>query len=434
MLTNKEIANLVDEDRVHRSVYTDPKIFELEMERIWGHAWIYIGHESQVKSIGDYYATTIGKQAVIMIRHKDGKVYVLFNRCAHKGAQVIADTCGNVRLLRCCYHGWTYDTDGILKHIPHQQGYDGTRFGMGDPMANMQQIPRVANYRGFIFASLAADGPDLNTWLGPAITSFDNTIDRSPKGEIEITGGCLRYLHDSNWKMLIENISDNMHPIVTHQSAVHAAKQMSVEYKNEEKPMALEMLEPFGGPYAFFDEIGLTVCGNGHSYSGGDVSIHSAYPEIPEYVSAMEAAYGKDRTRKILSVNRHNTVIYPSMSFKCALQTIRVYRPIAVNKTIQETWTFRLKGAHEEMLQRSILYNRLIFSPGSIAGHDDWEAYHRLQCGLPSKGAEWVSMHRHAGRDTPNDDGSMSALGTSDIVYRHEFDAWKQYMNREGGS
>ena len=87
--TNEDLAALVQPDKVHRDVYTDPEIFKLEMERIWGRSWIYVGHESQVKNPGDYFATSIGTQNVIMTRHDDGQVHVLFNRCSHTGAQLI---------------------------------------------------------------------------------------------------------------------------------------------------------------------------------------------------------------------------------------------------------------------------------------------------------------------------------------------------------
>src|ERR1700751_2234280 len=52
-----ELAQLIEPGRVHRRVYTDPAIFELEMARIFGAAWIYVGHESQVKNPGDYFCT-----------------------------------------------------------------------------------------------------------------------------------------------------------------------------------------------------------------------------------------------------------------------------------------------------------------------------------------------------------------------------------------
>ncbi len=124
------IRALIEPDRVHRDIYIDPALFDLEMERIFGRAWIWVGHESQVKNSGDYVATTIGKQPVVMSRHSDGKVYVLYNRCGHRGAKVVGDREGNVRFFRCCYHGWTYRTDGTLRGVPMQRGYEGTSFDM----------------------------------------------------------------------------------------------------------------------------------------------------------------------------------------------------------------------------------------------------------------------------------------------------------------
>ncbi|MBI1732782.1 MAG: Rieske 2Fe-2S domain-containing protein [Gammaproteobacteria bacterium] len=425
-------GDLVQPGRVHKRVYTDPEIFELEMERLWRRTWLYVGHESQVPLPGSYFAATLARQPVMMLRHSDGSVRVFYNRCAHKGAMVVCDESGRVERLRCAYHGWTYATDGTLLHTPQPEGYAGCGFGAGHRESSLRPLGRVASYRGFVFASMNPDVPDLQEWLGQTRATFDNAVDRSPEGVIEVTGGVLRYVHDANWKILLENVSDNMHPMVTHQSAIQPVRVLRRDLpRDAEIPLAVTMIEPFGGGYDFFDQIGHTVCGEGHSYTGGSLSIHSEYPEVPEYLAAMERRHGAERTREILSVQRHNTIVYPSMSLKCALQTVRVYRPLAVDRTVQETWTFRLKGAPGALLERAAFYNHLIFSPASIAGNDDWEAYHRIQQGLVSQGSDWVSQHRHLDTVTENSEGSRSAPGTSDIVFRHEFAAWKRYLTAE---
>ena len=84
-LTQRSAAphTLVQADRVHKSVYTDPEIFELEMDRVYGQAWLYVGHESQVPNTGDYFTTRLGREPVVMLRHSDGAVHVLYNRCPH---------------------------------------------------------------------------------------------------------------------------------------------------------------------------------------------------------------------------------------------------------------------------------------------------------------------------------------------------------------
>ena len=65
MAANEQLAMLVQPDRVHRSVYADPAIFELEMERIFGRAWLFVGHVSQVPQPGDYVTTELGRQPVV---------------------------------------------------------------------------------------------------------------------------------------------------------------------------------------------------------------------------------------------------------------------------------------------------------------------------------------------------------------------------------
>ena len=74
--SNEQIGALVEPARLHRSLYNDPEIFELEMERIWGSAWIYIGHESQVPNPGDYYTLNINHRIpVVMVRDREGQSF-----------------------------------------------------------------------------------------------------------------------------------------------------------------------------------------------------------------------------------------------------------------------------------------------------------------------------------------------------------------------
>ena len=90
-MTTLDLEHLVQPDKVHKSVYTDERLFELEMEHIFEKAWVYCGHESQVKNVGDYWTVQIGRQPMVMVRDKDQVVQVLYNRCPHRGVQL----CGN---------------------------------------------------------------------------------------------------------------------------------------------------------------------------------------------------------------------------------------------------------------------------------------------------------------------------------------------------
>jgi len=427
-LTNAELAALVEPTRVHRRVYTDPQVFDLEMDRIWGFAWIFVGHASQVPNPGDFITTELGRDPVIMARGQDGQVHVMYNRCGHKGAKVAAEPCGRADHFRCPYHGWTYQLDGRLRGVPAREGYEGTGFSMEDPNFWLKPVAQFDDIRGFVFASQSPDAPPLREFLGETALTLENIADRAPEGEVECAGGRLRYRHPCNWKMFIENLNDAMHPMVAHSSVGLAARRyMKDQPEGTPYPKEAEIIFPFGSSYEFFDEMGVTCLPYGHGFMGGRKSIHTAYSEIPGYWEAMVAAYGEARTKEILSSNRHNTIFYPSFTAKDAVQAVRVVRPRSVDETVVETYHFRLKGAPEQMFQRTLTYSRLINSSAGMVGPDDLDCYQRMQESLTSRASDWVDMCRYEGQEVV-EGGGRRATGTSDLTFRNQYAAWLEYM------
>jgi hypothetical protein len=156
-------------------------------------------------------------------------------------------------------------------------------------------------------------------------------------------------------------------------------------------------------------------------------SIHSDYSTIPGYFETMVAAYGEERAKAILGENRHNTVYFPNLMIKGPIQLIRVFKPLAADKTLVESWTFRLVGAPDVLLERTLVYNRLINAPTSVVGHDDLEMYERAQEGLHVDANQWVNIQRlYDPAELP--DATAVANGTTEWQMRNQFRAWSKFM------
>ncbi len=141
----------------------------------------------------------------------------------------------------------------------------------------------------------------------------------------------------------------------------------------------------------------------------------------------MVAAYGEERAKTILDTNRHNTVYFPNMTLKGPIQALRVFKPIAADKTLVESWTFRLVGAPDQLLERTLMYSRLVNAPTSVVGHDDLEMYERAQESLHSDANPWVNMQRLYD-PAERDQETAVTNGTTEWQMRNQFRAWAKFM------
>jgi phenylpropionate dioxygenase-like ring-hydroxylating dioxygenase large terminal subunit len=424
-LNDRGIAALVEPGRVHRRVYTDPAVFEVEMQRLFGRAWLFVGHATQVPKPGDFITIELGRQPVLMTRHHDGSVRVVLNRCTHRGVKLVAERQGNRQRLICLYHGWTFDPDGTLLRVPVDEGC-APGFKLCD--FNLATAPRVGIYRGFVFASLSPSGVAFDDWISPMKQNIDDIVDRAPGGEIALDAGVHRYMVRANWKMQAENAVDSYHVPFSHASTVN---QKGVQFSRREgdeegaKVVDGQRTAPQWKQRRSYS-VGFGHCWTSNTELKENERSSAVYDE---YKQTLAAAVGAERAEWILTPRMHNSLLYPNVSFMGLNMHIRVIRPIAVDMTEVNIYPVRLVGAPDAMNVRNTRLLNVTHAAASFVQSDDLEAFARAQAGLQSLHTDWVDISRGLGREEPIEPpGALRQMATDELVVRGQFRAWLDYM------
>ena len=432
------IRNLVGNGRASRRLYTDPDIFEKEQSRIFGKVWLWLGHESQIRNIGDFFTTRMGRDRIIVARHDNGQIYAFRNRCTHRGAEVCPKRAGNAKYFKCPYHSWTFRTDGSLKTVPLRKGYDDGFDERAKALA-LEPVAQLDSYQGFIFGCQAPEGDDLETYLGPEVrAAFDNFIDRSPDGTVDMTGGRTVQRYRGNWKLQIENSIDLLHPLILHHSAVDAANR--VDHGVREPSIEWDTVNANGLSFSEWDELQVVALPRGHCWMGGFLtkSIDEDAEKLvmdkggwrslqAEYRNIMVEKHGTERTNEILGFDRHNTIVYPNLFVNSRLAQIRILHPTAVNNTEQHGFIFDRGGAPAKMFEASVRMVNANNSPASIVTSDDHEVFERIQEALEFGTSEWLDWSRGIEQEIVMN-GTTSGVGTNEVAMRNQHQAWANYM------
>lgn len=406
---------LIEPDRVHGSLYTDPDIFAAELERIWHRTWVFVGHESEVGQPGDYVVKTIGTQPIIVTRDRDGHIHALINRCPHRGNLVCEAAHGNANSFRCPYHGWTFSNAGKLLGYPFSAGYGGTQAKTG---LGLVRVPRIDSIHGFVFGSLAPEGPTLAEHLGGAAEAFDRLAALAPTGRIELTAGWVEHAVRANWKMLVENETDGYHPQFVHASIFSVADS---------------------GIGKLYDERSAAVSrdyGNGHTENdlrpefrraGRPLGWFGTTPErVPDYVAKLESAHGPERAREILIDGGPHVMIFPNL-FIAEIQLF-VLQPLAVDRTVQHVTAIQFEGC-QDMNRRLLAQAIGSAGPAGFLLADDSEMYERNQRGVKARDPEWLVLRRGLHRERRDERGYLIGDATDEVPQRGIWRHYAELMN-----
>jgi 3-phenylpropionate/trans-cinnamate dioxygenase subunit alpha len=232
-----DVRNLVDAERglVSRCIFIEPEIYQQELERIFARCWLFLCHESQVSHPGDFFATYMGEDPVLLIRDTEGKVNAFLNICRHRGNRLCRADAGNAASLTCAYHGWTYSNDGRLIGVPYlREAYYGE---LEREQWGLIPVAQLDNYKGLIFATFDPTAPPLGDYLGEMGWYLDTFFDRR-EGGIEVVGGVHKWLMPCNWKLPAENFGgDGYHTSWSHLSAIRTG--FAGDFRLSAQPLAV---------------------------------------------------------------------------------------------------------------------------------------------------------------------------------------------------
>lgn len=400
--------------RVHASIYSDPEIFELEMERLFHDNWVYIGHESEIAEPGDYKTAYVGRYPVILSRDGEGDIHVLLNRCMHRGAVVCRDDRGRSNHFRCIYHNWVYENDGTLVGAAQKSGYDEN---FDRQALSLVAAPKVSSYRGLVFASFNQDVEELEDRLAGVKRYIDAWANRSPAGRLTVPRGSHRYEYPGNWKMQLDNGIDGYHGNYVHESFTKILERSGERSRKEVTRARNEVAE---GNHA-------------KGLPRGDALLERRFGMLgtldlradERYQSALVEAHGEAAVDDILT--QRNILVFPNLYL--FESHIRVIRPVRHDLTIVDNYPTWLEGVADEVNTARLREHERFFGPASFGATDDLEIFVQVQTGLAAEGAEWFDLSRGLHREEVRD-GEHIGHSTDESTQRAVYREWLRGMTR----
>jgi len=419
----------IDNGILPGKVFNDREVYEAERERIFGKAWFFLGHETEIPNTGDYVLRNIAEDAFILTRGQDGKIRALLNACTHRGTQLVRAERGNAKTYRCPYHGWSFANNGNLMGIPCEKEAYGDAIKKSE--WGMLPIPRLEIFQGLIFGCLDSNAMSLDDYLGNMKWYLEILTNRTAGG-LEVVGPPQRWMISCDWKQPADNfVGDSYHTQTAHQSIVEIG------------------LLPPDPLFAMYGE--LIDMGNGHGC--GMTGAPPGVP-LPPYFGLPEPVVEQAKKRLtpeqltvMKKTNFFHATVFPNLSFlnimpakddqspPVPMITFRLWQPAGPGK--MELWSWHLveRDAPEDYKQESYKAYLRTFGVSGTFEQDDAEIWTSIGHSMKGQLARQMKFNYQMGHTTlkPLEDwpgpGDAYASGYNEFPQRGWHRRWLQYMS-----
>ncbi len=393
--------------RVHRDLFSDEALYQLEIQRIFEGGWVYVCAEFQVAKPNDFYCTKVGRRSVIVSRDEDGKLHCFYNTCRHRGAAICHTEGGNKKYHVCDYHGWAYDSSG--RNFDIKDRADGAYpESFDDCDHDLIPVARFEGYAGLLFVSLKADVPPLEDHLGAAKVFIDLAMDQGADG-MEFVPGRTNYTFTGNWKLQMDNGMDAYHLTSTHRSFVNTISRREAGQSGNRQAESQDI------PSRFALESGMFNLGNGHAVIWSD---QPDLKRLPLYggVDELRARVGEVRAKWML--RGCNLTIFPNLQIADSTSLIlRTILPLAVDRTEMTMYSLAPVGEAAETRIMRIRQHEDFFNVSGMATPDDTAIYEDCQIGLEVGADDWLQcFERGMTALQPGADAHAKELGLSPVA------------------
>lgn len=218
---NFEQYRYLGNEDIDYSRYTSEEFFQQEIEKVWAKTWQWACREEHIPAAGDYTVYDIGPYSVVIARTESGAIKAYYNSCLHRGTKLFPSGAeGSAPHFTCPYHGWQWQLDGQLKHIPSQWDFQ-------HKSCDELSLPEVRceTWGGFVFINLDDDASPLQEFISPLDDHFKRwkLEDRYVAVHVQKELPC-------NWKAAAEAFMENYHTQTVHPQLVASASGPSTQY------------------------------------------------------------------------------------------------------------------------------------------------------------------------------------------------------------